>query len=320
LTIPTIETIKTIRTIETMKNRMLRLLLPIAVALLAAAPVTPARAAIKVLSFAINEANSSADKQPIQDYMGQNDVDFGVFDFAKASTYFVNDDFTSEGRNFKAAWYQNGNVDYKFILYSDRYELVNVPNDDKSGNNITAVFKDEYGDQFALISLRGTYKDDKVSATLGPVKTYIDGIATKYPGAKIIVTYNARLSGTYATTGNAYRDILDTYLTETSSGPQMTCLGRVQDVGIPRSAWSSSTTGTEPACRRTSCSPASPSRRRPFPDARATRSPDGTTPPPTSLPSRRPSRQRPNTRSTPPRFSSVATRRTSERPIPPTAR
>lgn len=211
-----------------MKTRLLRLL---PLALLAAAPFTPARAAIKVLSFAINEANSSADKQPIRDYMGQNDVDFGVFDFAKASTYFVDADFTSEGRNFKAAWYQNGNVDYKFILYSDRYELVNVPNDDKSGNNITAVFEDEYGDQFALISLRGTYKDDKVSATLGPVKTYIDGIATKYPGAKIIVTYNARLSGTYATTGNAYRDILDTYLTETSSGPQMTCLGRVQDVG-----------------------------------------------------------------------------------------
>ena len=188
-------------------------------------------AEVKALSFAINEANSSTDKQPIRDYMGQNDVDFGVFDFGKASTYFIDADFTSEGRNFKAAWYQNAGVDYKFILYSDRYELVNVPDDDKSGNNITAVFKDEYGDQFALISLRGTFKDDKVSATLGPVKTYIDGIATKYPDAKIIVTYNARLSGTYATTGNTYMDILNTYLTETASGPQMTCLGRVQDVG-----------------------------------------------------------------------------------------
>ena len=188
-------------------------------------------AEVKALSFAINEANTSKDETPIQTYMGQNDVDFGVFDFAKASTYFVNADFTSEGRNFKAAWYQNVGGDYKFILYSDRYELVNVPDDDKSGNNITAVFEDEYGDQFALISLRGTYKDDKVSATLGPVKTYIDGIATKYPDAKIIVTYNARLSGTYATTGNTYMDILNTYLTETASGPQMTCLGRVQDVG-----------------------------------------------------------------------------------------
>lgn len=188
-------------------------------------------AEVKALSFAINEANTSNDETPIQTYMGQNDVDFGVFDFGKASTYFVNADFTNNGRNFKAAWYQNGNVDYKFILYSDRYELVNVPDGDKSGNNITAVFKDEYGDQFALISIRGTYKDDKVSATLGPVKTYIDGIATKYPDAKIIVTYNARLSGTYATTGNTYMDILNTYLTETASGPQMTCLGRVQDVG-----------------------------------------------------------------------------------------
>jgi len=200
-----------------MKTRMLRLL---PLALLAAAPFTTARAAVKALSFAINEANSSADKQPIRDYMGQNDVDFGVFDFAKASTYFVNADFTSEGRNFKAAWYQNGNVDNKFILYSDRYELVNVPDDDKSGNNITAVFEDEYGDQFALISLRATnYNASKESATLTPVKTYIEGIAAKYPNAKLIVTYNARLSSSLA-------DVLDTYLTETSSGPQMTCLGR----------------------------------------------------------------------------------------------
>ena len=200
-----------------MKIRLSRLFLPIAAVLLAA---PAANAAVKALSFAINEANSSADKQPIRDYMGQNDVDFGVFDFAKASTYFVDADFTSEGRNFKAAWYQNGNVDYKFILYSDRYELVNVPNDDKSGNNITAVFEDEYGDQFALISLRATnYNASKESATLTPVKTYIEGIAAKYPNAKLIVTYNARLSSSLA-------DVLDTYLTETSSGPQMTCLGR----------------------------------------------------------------------------------------------
>lgn len=177
-------------------------------------------AEVKALSFAIDEPNTSKDKTPIQTYMGQNDVDFGVFDFAKASTYFVNADFTSEGRKFKAAWYQNGNIDYKFILYSDRYELVNVPDDDKSGNNITAVFEDEYGDQFALISLRATnYNASKESATLTPVKTYIEGIAAKYPNAKLIVTYNARLSSSLA-------DVLDTYLTETSSGPQMTCLGR----------------------------------------------------------------------------------------------
>lgn len=213
-----------------MKNRIMPLITFAAVACLSVIPFF-SFAEVKALSFAINEANTSKDETPIQTYMGQNDVDFGVFDFGKASTYFIDADFTSEGRNFKAAWYQNAGVDYKFILYSDRYELVNVPNDDKSGNNITAVFKDEYGDQFALISLRGTYKDDKVSATLGPVKTYIDGIAAKYPDAKIIVTYNARLSGTYATTGNTYMDILNTYLTEMASGPQMTCLGRVQDVG-----------------------------------------------------------------------------------------
>lgn len=199
-----------------MKIRLSRLFLPIAAVLLA----EPAEAAVKALSFAINEANSTTDKTPIKDYMGQNDVDFGVFDFAKASTYFVNADFTSEGRNFKAAWYQNAGVDYKFILYSDRYELVNVPDDDKSGNNITAVFEDEYGDQFALISLRATnYNASKESATLTPVKTYIEGIAAKYPNAKLIVTYNARLSSSLA-------DVLDTYLSETSSGPQMTCLGR----------------------------------------------------------------------------------------------
>ena len=202
-----------------MKNRTVQLITFAAAACLSVMPFFTF-AEVKALSFAINEVNSSADKQPIRDYMGQNDVDFGVFDFAKASTYFVNADFTSEGRNFKAAWYQNAGVDYKFILYSDRYELVNVPDDDKSGNNITAVFEDEYGDQFALISLRATnYNASKESATLTPVKTYIEGIAAKYPNAKLIVTYNARLSSSLA-------DVLDTYLTETSSGPQMTCLGR----------------------------------------------------------------------------------------------
>ena len=66
----------------------------------------------------------------------QNGVDFGIFDYAKSSTYFVNADFTNNGRNFKAAWYQNAGVDVKFILYSDKYTLVNVPDDDKSGNNM----------------------------------------------------------------------------------------------------------------------------------------------------------------------------------------
>jgi hypothetical protein len=189
-------------------------------------------ALVKALSFAINEAWNTGDKTPIQNYMGTNDVDFGVFDFGKANTYFVNADFTSEGRNFAASYYQAGKNNFKFILYnSDKYTLENTPLDDMSGENMAAVFRDANGDLFALLSVRGTYKDDKVSATLGPVKTYVEGIAAKYPGAKIIVTYNARLTGTYATTGNTYPDILNTYLTQTASGPQMTCLGRTSTNG-----------------------------------------------------------------------------------------
>ncbi len=193
-----------------MKIRLSRLFLPIAAVLLAA---PAANAAVKALSFAINEVNSSADKQPIRDYMGQNGVDFGVFDTAKASNYFINADFVSEGRNFAVSYYKNANVDFKFVIYdSDKYTLVNVPEDDKSSNHIVGVFEDEYGDRFALISLRGSY-----SAT--SVKNYLDGIAAKYPTAKLIVTYNERVGNTSAETLNAS-------LTTDSSGPQMTCLGR----------------------------------------------------------------------------------------------
>ena len=215
-----------------MKTRMLRLLLPIAVALLADAPFTPARAAVKALSFAINYANNTTDKQPIRDYMGQNGVDFGIFDYAKSSTYFVNADFTSEGRNFKATWYQNAGVDYKFILYSDKYTLVNVPADDKSGNNMVAVFEDEYGDQYALFSVRANYRDDapaRVTATLDPVVAYVAGITNRYPAAKVIVTYNAYLSGVL--NGNSYSNVLDRYLADSDVGPHMTRLGRTSGGG-----------------------------------------------------------------------------------------
>ena len=170
-------------------------------------------ATVKALSFAINEPNTSGDKTPIQNFMGQNAVDFGVFDTAKAASYFVNADFVSEGRNYAVSYYKNANVDFKFVIYdSDKYTLVNVPEDDKSSNNITAVFEDEYGDRFALVSLRGSY-----SAT--SVKNYLDGIAAKYSTAKLIVTYNERVGNTSAETLNAS-------LTTDSSGPQMTCLGR----------------------------------------------------------------------------------------------
>ncbi len=193
-------------------------------------------ATVKALSFAINEANGSSDRSPIKTYMATNHVDFGVFDYTKAPSYFIKDDFSEAGTNFKVIYFDynsgSNNHNYKFLVFdSDKYELKNTPLDDKLGENITAVFSDENGDEYALLSVRGTYKDDKVSATLGPVKTYIAGIAAKYPNAKIIVSYNARLSGTYSTTGNTYMDILNTYLTEDSTGPQMTCLGRVTNVG-----------------------------------------------------------------------------------------
>ena len=175
-------------------------------------------ATVKALSFAINEPNTSSDATPIRTYMGQNAVDFGVFDTAKAPGYFINADFTSEGRNFKVSYYKNGNVDYKFVIYdSDKYELVNVPEDDKSSNNVTGVFEDKYGDQFALISLRGSY-------SASSVKTYLDGIAAKYPTAKLIVTYNARV-------GSSSADTLNASLTDSVSGPGLTCLGRTDVAG-----------------------------------------------------------------------------------------
>ena len=188
-------------------------------------PFASSATTVKALSFAVNEVNTSGDKTPIKTYMATNDVDFGAFEYTKAANYFINADFSQDGKNFRVAYYENAGNDIKYFVYSDKYSLVNTPLDDKSGNNMAGIFQDAYGDQYALISLRSTYKDDK-PATLTPAKTFIEGIVAKYPDAKIIVTCNARLSGTY--NGKTQQDILNTYLTENASGPQMTCLGRTE--------------------------------------------------------------------------------------------
>ena len=190
-------------------------------------------ATVKALSFAINYANNSVDKTPIKNYMGENGVDFGVFDYAKASSYFINADFSNSGRNFKAVYYQNASNDQKFVIYdSDKYELVNVPANDKSGNNMAAVFRDANGDTFALFSVRGNYRDDapaRITSTLDPVVAYVAGVTNRFPGAKSIVTYNAYLSG--ALNGNSYSNVLDRYLADSDVGPHMTRLGRTSGGG-----------------------------------------------------------------------------------------
>ena len=117
-------------------------------------------------------------------------------------------------------------------LHSDKYTLVNVPDDDKSGNNMVAVFEDEYGDQYALFSVRANYRDDapaRVTSTLDPVVAYVAGITNRYPAAKAIVTYNAYLSGAY--NGNSYSNVLDRYLADSDVGPHMTRLGRTSGGG-----------------------------------------------------------------------------------------
>lgn len=208
---------------KTMNTKLFRLLPVAAAVLLTAMSVTEA-ATVKALSFAITgESGKTADKNIIQQYIQGNPIDFGLFDYAKQESFFINADFTDGVSNFKVVRYFVSNTDFwKYVIYdSDKYELVNVPADDKSASNIAAVFRDANGDEFALLSVRGTYK---TSTSLAAVKTYIEGITNDWPDAKAIVTYNARLSGTY--NGNSYSNILDTYLTETATGPQMTRLGR----------------------------------------------------------------------------------------------
>lgn len=208
-----------------MKKSTVKSIAFVAAAFFAALPLSATT--IKALSFAINETSNCNDETPIQAYMGTSGIDFGVFDHTKKLSYFIDADFTSNGRNFKVANYQGGDYGaYKVIIYDlEKYSLVNSPLEDFSDSNIATVFEDECGDQFALISLRSTkYDASKESATLTPVKTYIERIATKYPKAKLIVTYNARLSSSLA-------DVLNTYLTETSTGPQLTRLGRTSGGG-----------------------------------------------------------------------------------------
>lgn len=184
---------------------------------------------IKAVSLAVKESNGSTDGAQFKAYLAANgDVDFGSFDFCKATTYFIASDFKIGTTQYKIKAV-GASYNYKFFVYNaDKYELANDPAECVSGDNIAAVFKNALsGEMFALVSVRGTYKDDKVAATLGPVKTYIENnVKGPYPDAHVIVTYNARLTGTYATTGKTYPDILDAYLVEDNTGPQMIRLGR----------------------------------------------------------------------------------------------
>lgn len=185
---------------------------------------------IKALSFAIRQSSGSSDGDYIKNFMGSNDIDFGVFDYAKAPRYFISADFTSGNRNYKVSNcdYGGGNNHmYKFAVWnSDKYELVSSLGDYKTGENVAAVFRDKFGDEFALLSVCGTYDTD---SSLAAVKTYVEKITNDWSGTKVIVTYNARLSGSY--NENSYSNVLDKYLTETASGPQLTRLGRTSGGG-----------------------------------------------------------------------------------------
>ena len=179
-------------------------------------PFATSATTVKALSFAIYESNGSGDKTPIRNYMVENGIDFGAFDFAKSSGYFINSDFPAGVENFKAVWYSQATSNSKCFIYdSNKYELVDDPATNKpsgtTAQHMAAAFRDEYGDTNVLVSLRGSY-------SVSNVKNYLDGIASRYPGGRIIVTYNERV-------GTSNSETLNASLTDSSSGPGMICLG-----------------------------------------------------------------------------------------------
>ncbi len=186
-----------------------------AAALFAALPLSATT--IKALSFAISEGHGSGEGVPMKAYMATNDVDFGAFDYTKGTTtaYFIGSNFSQNGKNYNVT-----NLNYSipgyvvFVWNSDRYELVDDPALNKADNCMAAAFRTELGDVYVLISMRGR-------TSVSSVKDYLDQLASKYPGAKFVVTYNARLS-------TATADTLNTSLTDSTSGPGMTCLGRTE--------------------------------------------------------------------------------------------
>ena len=200
-------------------SKMLRFIPYFALVAVMLIPFASSATTVKALSFAINESNTTGDKTPIKTYMGANSVDFGVFETTKASGYFVKDPFSENGRNFEAVWYANGGNDYHYFLYdSDKYELVDDPALNKTNNCLAAAFRDEFGDTYVLVSMRGR-------TSVSGVKYYLDELASKYIGAKLIVTYNARLGTSSANTLNAS-------ITDSASGAGMTCLGRTDVDGV----------------------------------------------------------------------------------------
>ena len=193
-------------------RKMIRCIMHLALVAAMLVPFASSATTVKALSFAVNEAIAGrSQKAFIKEYIVTNGVDFGAFDFAKMPNYFIDSDFSQDGKNFKVVYYNGGNYKY-FVYNSDKYELANTPLDDRSGDIMTAVFQDRIGVQYALISIRNNY-------TAAGVKSYLDGIIDKFPLATLIVTYNQRV-------GNSNAEALNTSLMDSTFGPGMDCLGR----------------------------------------------------------------------------------------------
>ena len=77
-------------------SKMIRCITHFALAAAMLVPFASSATTVKALSFAVNDALAGrSQKAFIKEYIVTNGVDFGAFDFAKASNYFIDSDFSS---------------------------------------------------------------------------------------------------------------------------------------------------------------------------------------------------------------------------------
>lgn len=172
---------------------------------------------VRLMSWAVNESNAKNDQAAYKKDIATNGIDLAIFEWCKASSYFISGNFEQGGLKYSTCCrLYGGKNNYKYAICAEDYQLLNDPTNSTyvSSESMAAIFKDKYDDVYAFINLRSNsaYNDSNVAS----VGAYLTQVMEAHPGARLFVSYNERLAASSAA-------VLDNYLVNTYG---LTCLGK----------------------------------------------------------------------------------------------
>ena len=199
-------------------------------------------------SFAITGSYQSQndEKDGMKAYLESHDIDCSIYDYAGASYYFIDSDFTTESSasTYHVNWFIHGYRtdkitgalianNFRYYYARNELELVNCPTNElyKINDNTVGVFHDKYNQEFVIANLRHTYTK---ASTLSGIPTFLSALREAHPQAIMLVAYNGRTHREVTKTDPVQQqdDFLDDYLVNNDSGPKLTRLGRGSEGGF----------------------------------------------------------------------------------------